>query len=68
MHRTRRLTVATLVAGGLLMAVAPAAHAVVDPITVIGCLTSSAADVGSLVDPSAPGLPTEIPATACLAP
>ncbi len=68
MHRTRRLTVATLAAGGLLMAVAPAAHAVVDPITVIGCLTSSAADVTTLVDPSAPGLPTEIPATACLAP
>jgi hypothetical protein len=68
MHRTRRLAVTTLVAGGLLMAVAPAAHAVVDPMAVIGCLTSSAADVGSMVDPAAPGLPAEIPGTTCLAP
>ncbi|MEU4574296.1 hypothetical protein ACBI99_31390 [Nonomuraea sp. ATR24] len=66
MHRTLRLTgVAALVAGGLLAATAPA-HAIVDPVGALECLTASAGEVTTLVDPSAPGLPAEVPAVNCL--
>ncbi|WP_336208835.1 hypothetical protein [Nonomuraea sp. LPB2021202275-12-8] len=68
MHRTRRLAVAALVAGGLLMAAAPASHAVVDPLMIPECLAGAATDLTALVDPSAPGVPSEVPAVHCLAP
>ncbi|TDE42195.1 hypothetical protein E1295_28325 [Nonomuraea mesophila] len=62
---SRRIMVAVVVAGGLALSTAPAAHAVIDPVGVVGCLTQSSAE---LIDPAAPGLPAEIPALACLAP
>ncbi|MFC4122449.1 hypothetical protein [Nonomuraea zeae] len=68
MHRPAQLLVATvLAAGGLLVAV-PAAHAVVDPAVIAECLTASVGDVTHLVDPTAPGVPAEVPAVHCLAP
>ncbi|GHH07111.1 hypothetical protein [Streptomyces lanatus] len=45
-------------------AAAPAS-AVVDPAALVTCLAS---DVTGLVDPSAPGVPAEIPGVGCLAP
>ncbi|GAA4524674.1 MULTISPECIES: hypothetical protein [Nonomuraea] len=63
---TRSLTAATLVAAGLLAATP--AHAVVDPVAVSLCLAESAAGATSLVDPSSPGIPAELPAVHCLAP
>jgi hypothetical protein len=64
----RRIAAAAALAGALTVFAAPASHAVVDPVGVIGCLSSSAADLTTLVDPSAPGVPSEVPAVACLAP
>ncbi|SDI75305.1 hypothetical protein [Nonomuraea jiangxiensis] len=67
MHRSARLLAVVLAAGGLL-AVAPAAHAVVDPAIIAECLTASIGEVPTLVDPAAPSLPAELPAVHCLAP
>ncbi|MFI6386530.1 hypothetical protein ACIBHY_15615 [Nonomuraea sp. NPDC050547] len=64
---TRLLALSALAAGGLLLATAPA-HAVVDPAAVLGCLTETAVDVTALVDPTAPGVPAEVPAVHCLQP
>lgn len=41
---------------------------VVDPVQTIDCLTQSVGDVTSLVDPSAPGIPAELPVVGCLDP
>jgi hypothetical protein len=41
---------------------------VVDPVNTLTCLTQSSGDVTNLIDPSAPGIPTEIPAVNCLEP
>ncbi|MGW0805864.1 hypothetical protein [Nonomuraea sp. NPDC002799] len=64
----RRFAAAALVAGGLALFAAPAAHAVVDPVAVGTCLAGSAGDITTLIDPSAPGLPAEVPAMGCLHP
>jgi len=68
MNRVHHLLGATLAAGALLTAVAPAAHAVVDPVAASLCLASSATDLTTVVDPAAPGVPSEVPAVHCLAP
>lgn len=70
MSRTaRRLAAVALMGGGvLLLSGAPAAQAVVDPVSVAACLAGSAADLTGLVDPAAPGVPSEIPAVSCVAP
>ncbi|GAA3470590.1 hypothetical protein [Nonomuraea roseola] len=64
----RLLTAATLTAGGLLLFTAQPAHAIIDPITTISCLTETAADVTALVDPAAVAAPAEAPAVHCLQP
>ena len=64
---TRRIAV---VAGGLVLAgalTAPAAIAVVDPAHVIPCAAEAATGLTTLIDPTAPQAPTEIPAASCLA-
>jgi hypothetical protein len=70
----RKIAVAVLVAGGLTVLTAPASHAVVDPAMMAACLTGSAADATSLVDPSAVAAdpaslaaPPEVPAVHCIA-
>lgn len=68
MRRTPRLLAATVLAAAGLMAAAGAAHAVVDPVHTATCLAGSAADLTTIVDPAAPGVPAEIPAVHCLAP
>ncbi|SDM20095.1 hypothetical protein [Nonomuraea jiangxiensis] len=64
----RRIAAAAVVAGGLTLLTAPAAHAVLDPIGVATCLASSATEVTALVDPANPGVPAEVPAMGCLQP
>ncbi|WP_345579934.1 hypothetical protein [Nonomuraea rosea] len=68
MHRPAQLLVAAALTAGGLLAAAPAAHAVVDPAVVAECLTGSVSDLTHLVDPTAPGVPAEVPAVHCLAP
>ncbi|MCK2212986.1 hypothetical protein MF672_004130 [Actinomadura sp. ATCC 31491] len=68
MRRSVRLLIATTLTGAGMLAVAPAAHAVVDPVVIAECLSTSAGDITHLVDPAAPGVPAELPATHCLAP
>ncbi|TMR10042.1 hypothetical protein ETD86_41125, partial [Nonomuraea turkmeniaca] len=57
-----------IAAGGLTLLAAPPSHAVVDPLHVGTCLASSATELTALVDPAAPGVPSEIPAVSCLQP
>ncbi|QYC43168.1 hypothetical protein Nocox_27880 [Nonomuraea coxensis DSM 45129] len=64
----RRAVAAAIIAGGLGLLAAPAAQAVVDPFAVSACLTGATADVATLVDPAAPGVPAEVPAVSCLQP
>ncbi|MFC4117551.1 hypothetical protein [Nonomuraea zeae] len=64
----RRIAAAAALAGAVTLITAPASHAVVDPIGIGTCLSSSAADATTLVDPTAPGVPAEVPGVACLAP
>ncbi|GAA3562135.1 hypothetical protein GCM10022419_048520 [Nonomuraea rosea] len=64
----RRIAAAAALAGAVILIAAPASHAVVDPIGMGTCLSSSAADVTSLIDPAAPGVPAEVPGVACLTP
>ncbi|MFC8128006.1 hypothetical protein [Streptomyces sp. NPDC057302] len=64
----RRSAAVILGAVALLGAVAVPASAVPDPISTVDCLTQAAGDVTTLVDPASPGLPSEVPGTACLAP
>ncbi|KUH37548.1 MULTISPECIES: hypothetical protein [Streptomyces] len=58
-------TAAVLGAFGVL---APSAGAVVDPVATVQCLAATPADITGLIDPAAPAVPSEIPATGCLAP
>ncbi|MGW7273858.1 hypothetical protein ACWGH5_25405 [Streptomyces sp. NPDC054864] len=44
------------------------ASAIPDPVGTVDCLAQAAGDVTSLVDPASPGVPSEVPGTACLAP
>ncbi|MFG1946565.1 hypothetical protein [Nonomuraea sp. NPDC048826] len=67
MSTTSRLLAVTAFTAAGLLAAAPA-HAVVDPVALSFCLAESATSVTALVDPTAPGIPAEIPAVACLAP
>ncbi|MEU8360391.1 hypothetical protein AB0C27_30700 [Nonomuraea sp. NPDC048882] len=70
----RRIAVTALVAGGLTLLSAPAAHAVVDPVVTLACLaeTPNAAlgvvDPAAAMDPASLLAPPELPATNCLAP
>ncbi|MEQ4719234.1 hypothetical protein [Nonomuraea sp. B19D2] len=64
----RRIIAAAVVAGGLTLLTAPAAYAVVDPLHVIPCLVETGAGVTTLIDPTAPGVPAEVPAVHCLQP
>ncbi|TDC06863.1 hypothetical protein E1267_15210 [Nonomuraea longispora] len=64
----RLLAVTALVAAGLMFATTTTAHAVIDPVAALGCLTSNVGELTTLVDPSGPGMTAEIPTTHCLAP
>jgi hypothetical protein len=66
MYGSARLPAVTALAAAGLFSVAPAANAVVDPAAIAGCLTSSVGELTTVVDPSAPGMPAEIPAVHCL--
>ncbi|MFC4009445.1 hypothetical protein ACFOY2_19605 [Nonomuraea purpurea] len=69
MHSSpRRITAAALLAGGLTLLAAPAAHAVVDPVAIVTCLGSSVTESVALIDPMAPAVPAEVPSAACLQP
>ncbi|WP_146615996.1 hypothetical protein [Nonomuraea aridisoli] len=63
MRRPARLiaAAAALATAGL-FAAAPAANAVIDPVALLECVTSSATELTTLA------VPTEIPLTGCLAP
>jgi hypothetical protein len=63
----RRVAVAALVAGGLTVLTAPAAHAVVDPMATLDCLLATPAEATTFIDPTALTAP-ELPASHCLAP
>ena len=64
----RRRTVATIKAL-LLGAFASPAIADPDPANTVGCLSQTAGDVTTFVDPAGPGTtPPEVPGTACLTP
>ncbi|MEV7190521.1 hypothetical protein AB0N81_01760 [Streptomyces sp. NPDC093510] len=64
----RRSAAVILGAVALLGVLAAPASAVPDPVATVDCLTHAAGDVTSLIDPASPGLPAEVPGTACLAP
>ncbi|MEV5982935.1 hypothetical protein [Streptomyces sp. NPDC052114] len=65
MRRSAALILGTV---SLLGVLAVPASAVPDPVGTVDCLTQSAGDVTSLVDPASPGVPSEVPGAACLAP
>ncbi|MET9432400.1 hypothetical protein [Streptomyces sp. NPDC003036] len=44
-----------------------ASGVVPDPAAVLDCVTTSAIDLTTVVDPTAPGLPSEVPGASCLA-
>ncbi|MGW5739416.1 MULTISPECIES: hypothetical protein [Streptomyces] len=64
----RRSAAVILGAVALLGAVAVPASAVPDPVSTVDCVAQAAGDVTTLVDPASPGLPSEVPGAACLAP
>ncbi|MGW6027448.1 hypothetical protein [Streptomyces sp. NPDC055099] len=64
----RRSAAVILGAVALLGAFAMPASAIPDPVGTLDCVTHAAGDVTSLVDPASPGLPSEVPGAACLAP
>ncbi|MEV0529237.1 hypothetical protein AB0I66_38035 [Streptomyces sp. NPDC050439] len=64
----RRSAAVILGAVALLGALAVPAGAIPDPVGTVDCVTQAAGDVTSLVDPASPGLPSEVPGAACLAP
>ncbi|EPH41897.1 hypothetical protein ABT390_01290 [Streptomyces aurantiacus] len=66
----RIAAMATMAVGTLTLvgALAAPASAVPDPVGTVDCLAQAAGDVTSLIDPASPGLPAEVPGTACLAP
>ncbi|MFE6161725.1 hypothetical protein ACFQ7F_22755 [Streptomyces sp. NPDC056486] len=64
----RRSAAVILGAFALLGALAAPASAIPDPVGTVDCLAQAAGDVTSLVDPASPGVPSEVPGTACLAP
>ncbi|MEV0118955.1 hypothetical protein AB0H77_37855 [Streptomyces sp. NPDC050844] len=64
----RRSAAVILGAFALMGVLAVPASAVPDPVATVDCVAQSAGDVTSLVDPASPGVPSEVPGTACLAP
>ncbi|MGA4838461.1 hypothetical protein [Streptomyces sp. G45] len=62
MRRIAALAVGTL---AVLGALAAPASAVPDPVATVDCAVQ---EVTGLVDLASPGVPTEVPATGCLAP
>ncbi|MEV8021630.1 hypothetical protein AB0O76_35930 [Streptomyces sp. NPDC086554] len=64
----RRSAAVILGAVALMGALAAPASAVPDPVGTVTCVAQAAGDVTSLVDPASPGVPSEVPGTACLAP
>ncbi|GGZ22577.1 hypothetical protein [Streptomyces poonensis] len=64
----RRITAVVLGTVTLLAATTTTASAVPDPVAAVECLTQSAGDLTTVVDPSAPGVPAEVPGVSCLAP
>ncbi|MEO3793689.1 hypothetical protein ABGB14_26040 [Nonomuraea sp. B10E15] len=66
MNRSARLPAVTAFAAAGLLFAAPAANAVVDPSAIAICLASSVGELTTVVDPSAPGVPGDIPAVHCL--
>ncbi|MEU7583950.1 hypothetical protein AB0B50_40950 [Streptomyces sp. NPDC041068] len=64
----RRAVAVALGAVSLVGVLAGTASAVPDPVTTVDCLTQSAGDVTTLVDPASPGVPAEVPGASCLAP
>lgn len=65
--RPRRIATVAIIAGGLTLFAAPVSHAVVDPALPL-CLANSATDLTTVVDPTAPSLPHELPLTGCFHP
>lgn len=61
----RRIAAVTLGGLALLGVLATPASAVPDPVATVDCAVQ---EVTALVDLASPGLPTETPATGCLAP
>ncbi|MFI7703642.1 hypothetical protein [Nonomuraea sp. NPDC049480] len=66
--RPRRIATVAIIAGGLTLFAAPVSHAVVDPANLALCLADSATGVTTFVDPTAPGVPHELPALGCFHP
>ncbi|MFE0171060.1 hypothetical protein ACFWZ2_01985 [Streptomyces sp. NPDC059002] len=64
----RRSAALALMAASLLGAFAAPAAAVPDPVGTVTCVTEAAGDITALVDPASPGVPSELPGAACLAP
>ncbi|MGW6061599.1 hypothetical protein [Streptomyces sp. NPDC055189] len=64
----RRSAAVILGAFALLGVLAAPASAIPDPVATVDCVAQAAGDVTTLVDPASPGLPSEVPGAACLAP
>ncbi|WPO70791.1 MULTISPECIES: hypothetical protein [unclassified Streptomyces] len=64
----RRTAAVILGAVALLGVLAGPAAAVPDPIATVDCATQAVGDLTTIVDPTALGVPTEVPGAACLAP
>ncbi|MGN9842747.1 hypothetical protein ACTMTI_31945 [Nonomuraea sp. H19] len=64
----RRITTVAIVAGGLTLLAAPAAHAVVDPVGLPLCAAGAVLEITTVVDPANPGVPAEVPVIHCLHP
>ncbi|MET9550951.1 hypothetical protein ABZY36_37525 [Streptomyces sp. NPDC006627] len=64
----RRTAAVILGAVTLLGVLAGPAAAVPDPVATVDCLTQAVGDITTIIDPTAPGVPTEVPGTTCLAP
>ncbi|MBE1585120.1 hypothetical protein ACFPOI_49520 [Nonomuraea angiospora] len=64
----RRIVAVAAVAAGLTLLSAPASYAVVDPLALVPCLAEAGAGATTLIDPTAPAVPAEVPGVSCLQP
>lgn len=63
-----RCAALVLIPASILMLTATPSSAVADPIALVTCLAGGVGEVTSLIDPTTPGVPAELPAVGCLQP
>ncbi|MGW0535134.1 hypothetical protein [Streptomyces sp. NPDC003032] len=64
----RRYAAVVLGAVTLLGILAVPANAVPDPAATVECLAQAPGDIAGIIDPTSPGVPSEVPGVNCLAP